>query len=166
MPDLINKHKGEDAWLFGKGPSLDSFCMDDAGSLRATVNHACYVVPSPVYCFSFFIDRQEICPPEGCEYITGEGMALCNDIGEYKAGDLFFKYSSAELAASYLIACGIEALHLIGFDPKHLYSKHFVWPRNRGLNGRETSERYMIKNNIAEMASRAGVNVYDYGINN
>jgi len=165
MP-ISKNHKGEQAWLFGKGPSLDAFDMGDAGELRATVNHACYAVPAPVYCFSHFEDRQDIQPPEGCEYITGEGDEIRSDMREYEVGDLFVKYSSAELAASYLIACGISALHLIGFDPRQRYSSNFDWPSLKVLSLEEISVRFMVKNHISHMAALAGVNVYDYGSNN
>jgi len=158
------KHKGEEAWLFGKGPSLDSFSMEDAGKLRATVNHACFVVPEPTYCFSCFEDYQEIKPPVGCDYITGEGKRIVGEIKDYSIGDLFLKYSSAELAASYLISCGIAVLHLIGFDPARKYSSQFTWG-NRELSDEDISIRFMIKNNIQDMAALADVDVYDYGSN-
>ena len=163
---LSEKHKGEQAWLFGKGPSLDAFCMDDAGALRATVNHACLVVPDASYCFSHFEDRQDIDTPDGCLLITGESDNIGSNISEYEEGDLFMKYSSAELAASYLIACGVSVLHLVGFDPREKYSSHFEWDEGNVLDLEQISIRFMIKNHISHMAALAGVDVYDYGSNN
>lgn len=46
------KHLGDRAWIFGKGPSLDSFDMDQAGPLRVCINESVRRVPSPAYFFA------------------------------------------------------------------------------------------------------------------
>ncbi|MCA9178828.1 MAG: hypothetical protein KDB14_30405 [Planctomycetales bacterium] len=50
--ELLSRHSGEVAWIFGKGPSLDQFSMDDAGRLRICINESLCVVPEPTYFFA------------------------------------------------------------------------------------------------------------------
>ena len=48
---LLGKHLGEEAWIFGKGPSLDKFDMATAGPLRICINESALIVPEPRYFF-------------------------------------------------------------------------------------------------------------------
>lgn len=50
--DYLDRWKGETAYLFGKGPSLDTFPMASAGPLRITINEAALVVPDPTFMFA------------------------------------------------------------------------------------------------------------------
>ena len=50
--ELLLRHRGETAWLFGKGPSLDTFDMARAGSLRVCINESALCVPAPSYFFA------------------------------------------------------------------------------------------------------------------
>jgi len=54
--DYLNRHAGETAWLFGKGPSLRQFIdeggMEKAGPLRVAINDVMRYVPGCKYCFS------------------------------------------------------------------------------------------------------------------
>lgn len=52
LKDFINLHRGETAWLFGKGPSLDSFDMSAAGPLRVAINDVVKEVPGCLYGFA------------------------------------------------------------------------------------------------------------------
>jgi hypothetical protein len=52
LVDFLGKHRGETAWMFGKGPSLDGFDMALAGPLRCAINDVVKVVPGCVYCFA------------------------------------------------------------------------------------------------------------------
>lgn len=52
LTDFIGKHAGETAWLFGKGPSLDSFDMALAGPLRCAINDVVKEVPGCLYGFA------------------------------------------------------------------------------------------------------------------
>lgn len=52
IADLLNAHSGEEAWIFGKGPSLDSFDMRCAGPLRICINESLLCVPKPTYFFA------------------------------------------------------------------------------------------------------------------
>ena len=52
IAELLNKHQGEEAWIFGKGPSLDSFDFRSAGPLRICINESLLHVPDPTYFFA------------------------------------------------------------------------------------------------------------------
>ena len=52
IAELLHKHEGEEAWLFGKGPSLDGFEFDLAGPLRICINESLLIVPAPTYFFA------------------------------------------------------------------------------------------------------------------
>jgi len=52
LADYIDAHKGETAWLFGKGPSITGFDMRKAGTLRCAINDVVSVVPDCKYCFA------------------------------------------------------------------------------------------------------------------
>lgn len=52
LRDFVGLHRGETAWLFGKGPSLDRFDLSSAGSLRCAVNDVVRYVPGVKYCFA------------------------------------------------------------------------------------------------------------------
>lgn len=52
LKNFLNIHAGETAWIFGKGPSLDSFDMATAGPLRCAVNDVVRYVPDCRYCFA------------------------------------------------------------------------------------------------------------------
>ena len=52
IAELLNQHAGEEAWLFGKGPSLDEFDMQTAGKLRISINESALVVPNAMYFFA------------------------------------------------------------------------------------------------------------------
>jgi len=52
IAELLNKHAGEEAWIFGKGPSLDGFDFGMAGPLRICINESLGHVPDPTYFFA------------------------------------------------------------------------------------------------------------------
>lgn len=52
LTDFLGKHEGETAWIFGKGPSLARFAMQDAGPLRCALNDVVRYVPACAYCFA------------------------------------------------------------------------------------------------------------------
>lgn len=124
VSDLKDKHRGEEAWLFAKGEGLDYFDFNEAGVLRATVNHACHVVPNPTYCFSWHVaeDTDPCCP-----FYNGEGEKFVDTVENSDIhNDVFFKkHSSLEVAVSYMIYTGISKLHIVGMNPEHGYSQRF-----------------------------------------
>jgi len=52
ITELLDVHKGEEAWIFGKGPSLDRFDFALAGALRICINESLAIVDSPTYFFA------------------------------------------------------------------------------------------------------------------
>jgi hypothetical protein len=52
LKDFLNRHAGETAWVFGKGPTLNSFDMRQAGPLRCAVNDVVARVPDCTYAFA------------------------------------------------------------------------------------------------------------------
>jgi hypothetical protein len=49
---FLNRHAGEVAWLFGKGPSLSTFEFNTAGKLRFAINDVIAHVPDCLYGFA------------------------------------------------------------------------------------------------------------------
>jgi len=52
ISETHNRHQGQTAWIFGKGPGLDDFNMDKAGPLRMCINESVLVVNQPTYFFA------------------------------------------------------------------------------------------------------------------
>jgi hypothetical protein len=168
---LLDKHKGEEAWLFTKGPSFDDFDMNTAGKLRIGVNNACEFVSDVVYCVNLWADHHKLNVPKGCVLLNGKdetGKSVVSraqrsvDTFTPQSLPLFFQYSVMSLAMSYVAWMGIKTLHLIGCDPAQGYSKCFEWKRGP-LTADEVVIQHQTKNLIVEMADKAGITIYDYG---
>lgn len=52
LEEFIDIHKGETAWVFGKGPTLDLFDFADAGEIRCAINDVVGFVPECKYAFA------------------------------------------------------------------------------------------------------------------
>lgn len=52
LRDFLHVHQGETAWLFGKGPSLDTFDLASAGPLRVAINDVVKEIPGCRYGFA------------------------------------------------------------------------------------------------------------------
>lgn len=52
LTPFLNRHAGETAWLFGKGPGLDHFDLNTAGPLRAAINDVAAHIPGCRYAFA------------------------------------------------------------------------------------------------------------------
>lgn len=52
IADFVGIHRGETAWIFGKGPTLDRFDMASAGPIRCALNDVVRYVPEVMYCFA------------------------------------------------------------------------------------------------------------------
>jgi hypothetical protein len=168
--DLLDKHKGEEAWLFTKGPSFDDFDMDTAGRLRVGVNQSCQYIKDVSYCVTFWADGLQFILPDGCRLLNGKDEMGRNvasrphkssDTFEPKTLPLFFQYSTMSLAMSYLAWMGVKAVHLIGCDPAQGYAKPFG--AQRSLNEDETLVQKQTRNLVIDMANIAGITLYDYG---
>jgi hypothetical protein len=167
---LLDKHKGEEAWLFTKGPSFDDFDMNTAGKLRITINQVCEHVEDALYCVSFWKDGLRFNLPEGCSLLNGSdvnGKSVASrpqkssDTFIPKKIPLFFQYSTMSLAMSYIAYMGIKAVHLIGCDPGEGYAPRFG--HCRPLEPDEILVQEQTRNLIIDMASKADITLYDYG---
>lgn len=49
LGSFLNRHSGETAWVFGKGPSLQGFDFSKAGKIRLAINDVIQRVPSCLY---------------------------------------------------------------------------------------------------------------------
>jgi hypothetical protein len=163
---LVNKHLGEEAWLLGKGPSLDLLDISKTHGVLAVCNEAIYAYPEADYVFSFYADRKDIDAGDAMLF-TGEEYhgCFCHDIEDYEPrSSLFIKHSTAEMALSVLLIMGVAKVHLCGFDPGEKYSKQFEF-KGHEPNAASTAVQKMIKNNMADMAEKACVPIYDWSRN-
>ncbi len=55
LVDWLDVHRGEEAWIFGKGPSFDAFDMVNAGPIRCAINDVVAHLPACKYAFA--VDR-------------------------------------------------------------------------------------------------------------
>lgn len=96
--ELLGAHANEEAWIFGKGPSLDSFDFKNAGSLRICINESALVVPGARYFFAHDelpIRRCAVAWPTGCRAIlqpVRADLAVTHGIPE----DCVFTYTKCE----------------------------------------------------------------------
>lgn len=172
--ELLNKHIDEEAWIFGKGPSLDGFDFDRAGSLRICINESLLVVPRPTYFFAHDevpIQRVSTKWPYGCHAILeprrGEWAVTCGvpldsvHIYEKKQGELSVLDRSAERIAkvgellgltgtihSALHFCqliGAASIALVGMDGSGGYARCIGFPPPVGGGQHDRIRRDSIK---------------------
>jgi hypothetical protein len=75
---FCGKHAGDTAYVFGKGPSLDTFDMTLAKGPRVCINESALVVPCPTYFFAHDekpISRVASMWPERCTAILEPSRA-------------------------------------------------------------------------------------------
>ena len=161
---LLDKHNGEEAWLFGKGPSFDDYDQSGAGELRATINEALYAVDSVTYAFCWVGDKKDLRAEEGTIIIDGSRSAYSSEFDKWKPKKepMFINNSTGELAVSYLIWMGISKLHLIGFDSIGKYSKNFKWTRKRDDMPLCDAARLESKQRMQTMLDMASIEWKDY----
>lgn len=153
LPDFINCHAGETAWLFGKGPSLSTFNFETAGPLRVAINDVVKYVPNCVYGFSndgvekwkdVYTAGQVLFQPVRCmgEYDPRNGGVAC-DVCAFQDdyNDDRLTWSREELAMhgptvrrgtlgsalQILYIMGVKEIHLIGIDGGNAHAPGFEW---------------------------------------
>lgn len=97
IAELLNKHVDEEAWIFGKGPSLDGFDFARAGALRICINESLLIVPEATYFFAH--DEVPI------ERVSGKWPAKCRAILEPRRGE-------------WAMHCGISADSIFIYDKR------------------------------------------------
>jgi hypothetical protein len=161
---LHNIHKGEEVWMFSKGPSLDSFDMSGAGKFRVTINEAIDRVASALYAFSWRDDNRALNIPEGCIHIDGFDWEYTSKIEGHNPMKLplFFRTGTVELAMSFLIWMGFKTVHMIGVDGKGKYAEGFDWIRKDEDQAEIDRKRRGIKERISQLANTANIKIKDY----
>jgi hypothetical protein len=169
-------HKGEEGWLFSKGVGIDHFDFNEAGPLRFTVNHACYVVPDPTYCLSCHGTELVTEPmPEGCPFLSYPDLDI-KTVGDFRHLDIpnevfFKKHSSSEFAMSFAVYTGVSKIHVIGNNPEHSHSTQFprtekyvrrYFKDEQGIRRFEADKhiRRSILSNMLYTAEKYGVEVH------
>lgn len=142
LSDFINRHAGETAWLFGKGPSLSTFDFSTSGHIRAAINDAIIHVPDCLYGFAndgvrhfcdVFQRHQVLFQPNRClgEFdSTARDAVACQVVTfpdyhtdlalfesrETLANGLAIRRGTLGSALQILHIMGISTVHLIGID--------------------------------------------------
>lgn len=148
LSSLLNCHKGETAWVFGKGPSFDSYDDSKVGSLRLCINHTVLFVRNPMYFFAGDSGIvKEISVPLGCKAVLEPAKAVlarlkgCRDIVVFNKGQderrllfysaeeiasfgkLFGKYGTVHMCLHFCKLIGASFVELIGIDGGSGYTK-------------------------------------------
>jgi hypothetical protein len=161
---LQDKHKGQEAWLFGKGPSFSKYKTLSPSGVIATINQACYHVKDVDYAFTWFADKKDIRPETG-EVIDGSRGHNIRDIEEYspKKKAIYMYQGTGELAVSYLIWMGVKLINLVGIDGVGKYSEKFEWTCKKTMEY-ANRKRLLIKERMKHMMNMAGVECVDHSI--
>ncbi len=177
---FLNRHAGETAWLFGKGPSLSTFDFTTAGPLRVAINDVIAHVPACVYGFSndgvgrwrdVYQPGQIVFQPLRCmgEYDSRHG-GIAADVVVFEDGydDLRLFHPREELARALTIRrgtlgsalqilhiMGVRQVHLVGIDGGRAHAPGFDWrTRLRAEHGAEYSA---IRNEAIDAARLMGI---------
>jgi hypothetical protein len=160
--ELHNKHKGEEAWLFGKGPSFEKYSTLKPKGVIASINESCCHVKDLDYTFCWYADKKVLKPESGI-VIDGSRGFNTREFNEYspKKKAIFIKHGTGELATSYLIWMGVSRINLVGIDGVGKYSKEFKWGCDKPLEY-ANKRRLEIKDRMKQMMKMANVDCVDY----
>lgn len=153
LTDYINRHAGETAWLFGKGPSLATFDFNTAGPLRAAINDVIAHVPNCVYGFAndgvkrwrdCYQKGQTLFQPVRClhEFDSTQPGAVACDVVIYQDGygdtrllspretlaqELAIRRGTLGSALQILHVMGVSAVHMVGIDGGGKRADGYQW---------------------------------------
>ena len=154
LSDYINRHAGETAWLFGKGPSLSTFDFKTAGKLRCAINDVIAHVPFCLYGFAndgvakwrdAYKPGHVLFQPSRCfhEYDPTSPNAVACDVVPFHdtCDDTRMLWSRERLASEGLTIrrgtlgsaiqilhiMGVKAIHLVGIDGGGQHADGFEW---------------------------------------
>jgi len=154
LSEFTNRHAGETAWLFGKGPSLSTFDFKTAGPLRVAINDVIDHVPDCLYGFAndgvarwkdCYSDRHILFQPSRClhEYDSTQPGAVgcrvvtyadtCDDSrllwsGVQLATDgLTIRRGTLGSALQILRVMGIRTVHMVGIDGGGEHAPGYEW---------------------------------------
>ena len=153
LTPFLNRHAGQTAWLFGKGPSLSTFDFKTAGPLRVAINDVIAHVPDCKYGFAndgvakwsdVYQPGQTLFQPLRCmgEYDTRIAGAVACDVVTYSdtQNDLRLalpREQIAELptirrgtlgsALQILHVMGVRSVYLVGIDGGGTHADGYEW---------------------------------------
>lgn len=153
LSDFINRHAGQTAWLFGKGPSFSTFDFKTAGPIRAAINDVIAHVPDCLYGFAndgvarwaeLYKKGQILFQPSRClhEYdSTADGAVACDVVTfaddsedrrlthprEIFAEKLSIRRGTLGSALQILHIMGIRTVHLVGIDGGGQHAEGYKW---------------------------------------
>lgn len=154
LSDFLHRHRGESAWVFGKGPSLDKFDYSQAGPLRIGINDLVGVVPGCLYGVSgdavtdwidLYQPGQTLFHPlklaeEGqplpatadvCLYREENGDdTLLERTREQMCQYLQVRRGSLGRALQILHIMGVRLIHCVGMDGGREYATRAQWRTN------------------------------------
>lgn len=152
LADYLNKHAGETAWLFGKGPSLSTFNFKTAGPLRVAINDVISHIPDCIYGFAndgvakwkdVYKPGQTLFQPIRCmgEYDSRNGGVSC-DVVTYpdRMDDARLSLDREQIAAlptirrgtlgsalQILHVMGVRSVYMVGIDGGGTHAEGFEW---------------------------------------
>lgn len=150
----LNRHAGETAWLFGKGPSLSTFDFKTAGPLRVAINDVIAHIPNCLYGFAndgvakwkdVYKPHHTLFQPSRCfhEYDpTPPGAVDCKVVPFYDTCDdprlgwtakqlatdgLTIRRGTLGSALQILKIMGVKAVHMVGIDGGGQHAEGYEW---------------------------------------
>jgi len=153
LTDFIDRHKGETAYLFGKGPSLSGYDFGQAGSLRCAINDVIAHVPDCKYGFAndgvekwkdVYKKGQILFQSKRClgEYDSTQLGAVDCEVVTYDdtRNDLRLSLSQREIAElptirrgtlgsaiQILYVMGVRSIYMVGFDGGGVHADGYNW---------------------------------------
>ena len=150
---FLNRHAGETAWLFGKGPSLSTFDFKNAGQLRFAINDVIAHIPGCTYGFAndgvakwsdVYCKGQTLFQPTRClnEFdSTAPGAVACDVVTYQDTPDdgrlslpreelatlLTIRRGTLGSALQIMHIMGIRSIHLVGFDGGGRHAEGYQW---------------------------------------
>ena len=182
--EMAGIHSGQEAWVFGKGPSLDRFDMNQAGSLRVCINEILFYIPGPRYFFAHDqIGVQRVTEeawPADCiavledhfaRYAVERGLpsssiraytkrqgdlGALNETPEQMASNrgLYGQSGTVHSALHFCYFVGVSKVTLVGFDGGNDYAKCYT----HGVLDPNTPHHFdIIRRDTITMLERLGV---------
>lgn len=183
LSDFLNRHAGETAWLFGKGPSFASFDFKKAGPLRVAINDVIAHVPDCVYGFAndgvrawrdVYTDRHILFQPSRCLHefdSTQPGAVACQVVSyeddhddhrlyytrERLAEKLCIRRGTLGSALQILHVMGVKTVYGIGIDGGRAHADGFYWRTELRLD--HGTEYTAIRNEAIDSAILMGIDL-------
>jgi len=153
LSHFINKHAGETAWLFGKGPSFATFDFTQAGPLRVAINDVIAHVPNCQYGFandgvakwaSVYQSHHILFQPVRClhefdstlpQSVACEVVTFADDSDDYRLSNtrqdlarcLSIQRGTLCSALQILHVMGVHTVHLVGIDGGGQHAAGITW---------------------------------------